>query len=300
MSARQQSHSPVLKTNDLIILESTSPVGATEMVADLIAEMRPDLLLAEGLSVYVAHCPERVLPGKIIEELVGNDRVVGESLPSPHKKAAAFYRQFVHGAVIETDSRTAELTKLTENAFRDTNIAFANELSMLCDKLKIDVWELIQLANRHPRVNILRPGPGVGGHCLAVDPWFIVSSAPEEARLIQQARQINEKKPDWVVNQVIESAVRFKAPRIGCLGLAYKPDIDDLRESPALYVFQSLQTALPEARCFRQVTEHRTPRRCHALHLERHDREGRYLGCTRCPQSFPPHCAFKVGWKDVV
>jgi UDP-N-acetyl-D-mannosaminuronic acid dehydrogenase len=191
-------------------------------------------------SVSMAHCPERVLPGQTLKELVVNDRVIGGLNPSSAEKAAQFYRQFVTGEIVCTNARTAELAKLAENSFRDVNIAFANELSMICDKLEINVWELITLANRHPRVNILNPGPGVGGHCIAVDPWFIVDAAPQEARLIKMAREVNDSKIDFVVAKVKEAAKKFKNPKIACLGLSYKPDIDDLRESPALKVVESL------------------------------------------------------------
>ena len=228
---------PYIRSGNLVILESTSPVGTTEMVEQWIAEERPDLDIT---SVFFAHCPERVLPGKILEELPTNDRIIGGTTVAATKKAVAFYRNFVDGNLLETDSRTAELSKLTENSFRDVNIAFANELSLICDKLDIDVWELINLANRHPRVNILQPGPGVGGHCIAVDPWFIVDSAPEEARLIRTAREVNDSKPSFVLKKVQEAMKKFKNPTIACLGLAFKPDIDDLRESPAMKIVEEL------------------------------------------------------------
>ncbi|MGK7893435.1 MAG: UDP-N-acetyl-D-mannosamine dehydrogenase [Xenococcus sp. (in: cyanobacteria)] len=223
---------------NLIILESTSPVGTTEKVAVWLKELRPELDV--DALVYIAHCPERVLPGQTLKELVVNDRVIGGINSASAEKATEFYRQFVTGEVLCTLSRTAELAKLAENAFRDVNIAFANELSVICDKLDVDVWELIKLANRHPRVNILQPGPGVGGHCVAVDPWFIVDSAPEEARLIRMAREVNDSKPDFVVAKVKEAAARFKEPKIACLGLSYKADIDDLRESPAIAIVEKL------------------------------------------------------------
>ncbi len=238
---------PVLQKNNLVILESTSPVGTTEKIAEILKQARPDLCAGGQLELYVAHCPERVLPGKILQEIIENDRIVGGINGDSTIQAAQFYRKFVRGAVIETQSRTAELAKLTENSFRDTNIAFANELSLICAELDIDVWDLIKLANRHPRVNILQPGPGVGGHCLAVDPWFIVSAAPKTAQLIRRAREINEYKPKWVVEQVISYAQKFKSPVIGCLGLAYKPNIDDLRESPALDIVRQLHNDLPDA-----------------------------------------------------
>jgi len=236
--------SGALKAGDLVILESTSPVGTTEEVARIVADERPDLVNEGGLAVHVAHCPERVLPGRILLELVENDRIVGGIDAASTERAAAFYETFVRGEVIRTDSRTAELAKLSENSFRDVNIAFANELSTICSELGINVWELIRLANRHPRVQILTPGPGVGGHCLAVDPWFIVSSAPEQARLIRTAREVNDSKTGWVVRRVLDKADRFKRPVVACLGLAYKPDIDDLRESPALEVTRALAETL--------------------------------------------------------
>ena len=227
----------VLQPGNLVILESTSPVGTTEKVAQWIAEARPDLA---GNRIYIAHCPERVLPGRIIQELVNNDRVVG-GLNEPSTEAAtAFYRQFVTGEVLATNARTAEMAKLTENTFRDVNIALANELSMICDTLSIDVWDLIALANRHPRVNILTPGPGVGGHCIAVDPWFIVDSAPEQSRLVRMARIVNDSKPEHIINQVRDRASRLRDPVIACLGLAYKADVDDMRESPAMRITQAL------------------------------------------------------------
>ena len=229
---------PVLEKGNLIILESTSPVGATEQLADWLQELRPDLTFpqtaAESADIQVAHCPERVLPGRVLEELVSNDRIIGGMTTKCSEKAIDLYKTFVRGECIVTNSRTAEMAKLTENSFRDVNIAFANELSIISDKLKINVWELIPLANRHPRVNILTPGPGVGGHCIAVDPWFIVDSAPEEARMIRAAREINDGKPKYVIDQVVKAADQFKQPVIACLGLAFKADIDDLRESPAL------------------------------------------------------------------
>ncbi len=229
---------PHLRPGDLVILESTSPVGTTERVAARIAEKRPEL--TESDRVFVAHCPERVLPGHILRELIENDRIVG-GVDGPSTDAAVrFYESFVSGEVIATNARTAEMCKLTENSYRDTNIAFANELSMLCHELGMNVWELIRLANRHPRVEILNPGAGVGGHCLAVDPWFIVHSAPDTARLIRTAREVNDGKAHWVVDRVVEKASRFRDPVVVCLGLAYKPDIDDLRESPALEITKAL------------------------------------------------------------
>ena len=238
IEAATRAIAPYIAGGSLLILESTSPVGTTENMAVWLQELRPELDV-EG-SVSLAHCPERVLPGQTLKELVVNDRVVGGLNPSSAEKAAQFYRQFVTGEIVCTNARTAELAKLAENSFRDVNIAFANELSMICDKLEIDVWELIKLANHHPRVNILQPGPGVGGHCIAVDPWFIVDAAPEEARLIRTAREVNDSKIDFVVAKVKEAATKFKEPKIACLGLSYKPDIDDLRESPAVKVVEKL------------------------------------------------------------
>ncbi|NEQ64629.1 MAG: UDP-N-acetyl-D-mannosamine dehydrogenase [Symploca sp. SIO2D2] len=226
---------PYLGAENLVILESTSPVGTTEQIQDWIGELRPDLT-----GIYLAHCPERVLPGQVLQELVANDRIIGGITPEATQKAIAFYQQFVNGEILATDARTAELAKLTENAFRDVNIAFANELSLICDRLEINVWQLIELANRHPRVNILKPGPGVGGHCIAIDPWFIVDSAPEQARLMRTAREVNDHKSDYIVEQVEKAAVEYKTPTLACLGLSYKANIDDLRESPALGIVKKL------------------------------------------------------------
>lgn len=231
---------PHVEAGNLVILESTSPPGTTERVAERLASHRPEL----AGRVFVAHCPERVLPGHILRELIDNDRVVGGVDDESTDVAAAFYRNFVRGEVLTTTARTAEMCKLVENSFRDVNIAFANELSLISDDMSINVWELISLANRHPRVNILTPGPGVGGHCIAVDPWFIVHKAPEKAKLIQAARHINDDKSHWVVERVLEKAARFREPVVACLGLAYKPDVDDLRESPALQIHDALVEAL--------------------------------------------------------
>ncbi|WP_223669277.1 UDP-N-acetyl-D-mannosamine dehydrogenase [Kangiella shandongensis] len=244
---------PVLKRGDLIILESTSPVGATEQVSHWLAEYRTDLSfphqIGEETDIFVAHCPERVLPGQVVRELVENDRVIGGLTPKCSEKAVELYKVFVQGDCIVTNARTAEMAKLTENSFRDVNIAFANELSIICDKLDIDVWELISLANRHPRVNILQPGPGVGGHCIAVDPWFIVSKTPSEAKLIKMARDINDYKPDWVIEKVKSKVadhlsnnpdISIKDISIACYGITFKPDIDDLRESPSLDIAREL------------------------------------------------------------
>ena len=240
---------PVLKKGDLVILESTSPVGATEQMSAWLASSRPDLSFPQQVGEYadvaVAHCPERVLPGHVVRELVENDRVIGGLSERCSELAVQLYKTFVEGECVKTNARTAEMAKLTENSCRDVQIAFANELSLLCDQMEIDVWELIGLANRHPRINILRPGPGVGGHCIAVDPWFIVSKSPNTARLIKTARQINDDKPEWVINrtremvEVLEITLNRKVT-IGCYGLAFKANIDDLRESPALEITKRL------------------------------------------------------------
>jgi UDP-N-acetyl-D-mannosaminuronic acid dehydrogenase len=239
-----RSLATVLEKGNLVILESTSPVGATEKMAAWLAEERPDLTFpqqaGEDSDIRVAHCPERVLPGHVIRELVENDRIIGGMTPKCTEVATALYKTFVDGECIATNSRTAEMSKLTENASRDVSIAFANELSILCEKMEIDVWELISLANRHPRVNILQPACGVGGHCIAVDPWFIVNAFPDEARLMNTARVINDGKPLFVISKVEDIAKDIKNPKIACLGLAFKPDIDDLRESPALEITKML------------------------------------------------------------
>ncbi|MAD74818.1 MAG: UDP-N-acetyl-D-mannosamine dehydrogenase [Rheinheimera sp.] len=242
--AALETIAPVLAKGNLIVLESTSPVGTTEQISEWLAELRPDLKLphseGEQADLFVAHCPERVLPGRVLQELVSNDRIIGGITPRCAERAIELYQLFVRGECLRTSARTAEMAKLTENAFRDVNIAFANELSIICDTLKINVWELIKLANRHPRVNILSPGPGVGGHCIAVDPWFIVDSAPEQAQIIRKAREINDNKPLYVVEKIRQAADQFKKPVIACLGLAFKADIDDLRESPALDIAKQL------------------------------------------------------------
>ena len=256
VEAAARSIAPVLKKGDLVILESTSPVGTTEKLAGWLAEERPDLKIPQGpndaADINLAYCPERVLPGRVIHELVSNDRIIGGITKECSQRAIELYQTFVQGECIETNSRTAEMCKLTENSFRDVNIAFANELSIICGKLGIDVWELIALANRHPRVNVLRPGPGVGGHCIAVDPWFIVHSAPEEAKLIKSAREVNDHKPHWVLENVKKEIDAFLAAHpgrqesdvtISCFGLAFKPDIDDLRESPALDIVSAITSA---------------------------------------------------------
>ena len=237
VEAATRTIAPYVEAGNIVILESTSPVGTTEdIVARILSEGGHDV----EKEVFVAHCPERVLPGRILTELVENDRIVGGVNKVATAKAVEFYKTFVRGEVLVTNSRTAEMAKLAENSFRDVNIAFANELSLICDQENISVWELIALANRHPRVNILQPGPGVGGHCIAVDPWFIVASAPELSRLIRTAREINDYKPQWVVDKVKRSAEKFKRPVIGCLGLAFKADVDDLRESPAVDIVRTL------------------------------------------------------------
>jgi len=238
--AATRSIAGLVKPGDLVILESTSPVGTTQQMAEV--------LMTEGVDVsqnHIAYCPERVMPGKIMTELVENDRVVGGLTPEATAAVAGFYRTFVRGGVLETDAKTAEMCKLTENSFRDINIAFANELSLICAKEGINVWNLIQLANRHPRVNILQPGAGVGGHCIAVDPWFIVARDLENSRLIRTAREVNNYKTVWAIDQikiaVADSSARTgRKPKVACLGLAFKPDIDDLRESPALQIAEAL------------------------------------------------------------
>lgn len=245
-----KSIAPVLEKGNLVILESTSPVGTTEQMMEWMSMVRPDLSFPEFGSnnsqhdIAVAHCPERVLPGYVIRELVQNDRIIGGVTMHCAEQARDLYKVFVKADCLITDCRTAELSKLVENSFRDVNIAFANELSLICDKLNINVWEMIKFANRHPRVNILQPGPGVGGHCIAVDPWFIVDSAPNEAKLIRTARLVNDNKPNFVLdklNHAVSSIGRKKSElTIACLGLAFKPDIDDLRESPALNIAKQI------------------------------------------------------------
>jgi len=252
----------VLKKGDLVILESTSPVGATEQMAEWLAQARPDLTFpspnqehaGDDIDVNVAHCPERVLPGHVVRELVENDRVIGGMTSKCSARAVELYKTFVQGECVITNARTAEMAKLTENSCRDVQIAFANELSIICDKLNIDVWELISLANRHPRINILQPGPGVGGHCIAVDPWFIVSKTPDEAQIIHTARKVNDSKPQWVINKAKLAIADFlqanptktaKDVTIACYGLAFKPDIDDLRESPALNITKQIAEVHP-------------------------------------------------------
>jgi UDP-N-acetyl-D-mannosaminuronic acid dehydrogenase len=240
---------PTLRGGELVILESTSPPGTTQQMADWILAQRPDLSL-DGSGgrprIYVAHCPERVLPGKIMVELVTNDRIVGGITPEAAQRSRDLYQVFCQGEILLTDAATAEAAKLVENSFRDVNIAFANELSLVADRLGVDVWELIRLANHHPRVNILQPGPGVGGHCIAVDPWFLVDAAPQEARLIRTAREVNDAKPRWVLDKVLDAVAGVEAPVVAAYGLAFKPNIDDLRESPAAEIVRELATTSPD------------------------------------------------------
>lgn len=237
---------PKLKGGELIVLESTSPPLTTQRMAERVIELRPEFAIdgqenpENKPTIYFAHCPERILPGKAMEELRTNDRIIGGMSPAATEKARDVYASFCRGELLETNDRTAELAKLTENSFRDVNIAFANELSVICDGLGIDVWQLIELANHHPRVNILQPGPGVGGHCIAVDPWFIVSASPEHSRLIRTAREVNDAKPEWVLDKIAESASANGAETIAVLGLAFKPNIDDLRESPSLAIAKAV------------------------------------------------------------
>lgn len=253
IKAASQSIARVLEPGNLVVLESTSPVGATEQMAEWLAEARPDLTFpqthGEASDIRIAHCPERVLPGHVVRELVENDRVIGGMTPRCAEVACALYEIVVEGECVPTTARTAEMAKLTENSFRDVNIAFANELSTIAHELDINVWELIALANRHPRVNILSPGAGVGGHCIAVDPWFIVGACPEQARLIRTAREVNDNKPRWVLEQVKAALENLHQQQPGstrrdltvaCLGIAFKPDIDDLRESPALGIAEDI------------------------------------------------------------
>ncbi|MBO1031871.1 UDP-N-acetyl-D-mannosamine dehydrogenase [Tessaracoccus sp. SD287] len=243
IDAATNAIAPQLSGGELVILESTSPPGTTDHVRAVLANARPELT-----DLQFAHCPERVLPGRIMVELVTNDRIVGGLSREAAERAAAIYKSFCEGQIHLTDAATAEMAKLTENAFRDVNIAFANELSVIAQHLGIDVWELIDLANKHPRVNILQPGPGVGGHCIAVDPWFIVSSAPEQTKLIQQARAVNDAKPEWVIDQVRERIASLQSPVVAALGLAFKADVDDLRESPAIQIVERLAREFPDAR----------------------------------------------------
>lgn len=248
IEAAAKNIAPVLQPGALVVLESTSPPGTTKRMAEILLAERPDLSIDPESPnlLLVAHCPERVLPGKIMEEMATNDRVIGGLTPLATDRAQHLYSSFCKGEMLLTDATTAEMAKLTENSFRDVNIAFANELSIISDKLGIDVWELIELANHHPRVNILNPGPGVGGHCIAVDPWFIVSSAEEESKLIRTAREVNDGKPFYVIDKITEAVEAGNASSIAALGIAFKPDIDDLRESPALSIVQQLAEKWPE------------------------------------------------------
>lgn len=245
-----ESIAGMLRPGNLIILESTSPVGTTEHLTQWLADARKDLSFpavnGPEPDIHVAHCPERVLPGKVLHELVENDRIVGGITPQCAERAKSFYSLFVRGECLLTDCRAAELAKLSENAYRDVNIAFANELSMICDRLGINVWELIRLANRHPRVEILQPGPGVGGHCIAVDPWFIVHSAPKESQLIRTAREVNSRKPEHVLERILAAVRERPGQPVACLGLSFKANIDDFRESPAVRIVEALCTALPD------------------------------------------------------
>ena len=248
--AATESIAPKLRGGEVVILESTSPPGTTHGISAWLADLRPDLVLphaSEGVpDVYVAHCPERVLPGRIMVEMITNDRVVGGITPRCTARAASIYRVFCHGEIVTSDAAAAEMAKLVENAYRDVNIAFANELSLISEDLEIDVWEVIRLANHHPRVNVLTPGPGVGGHCIAVDPWFIVGADPDGARLIRTARHVNDDKPRHVAAQVAHKTERFRSPTVACLGLAYKANIDDLRESPAIDIVRAIAEDQPD------------------------------------------------------
>lgn len=259
IEAAAKAIAPMLDKGNLVILESTSPVGATEHMATILATARPDLTFpadaGETSDIRIAHCPERVLPGKVMHELITNDRVIGGMTDACSQASIDLYKIFVTGDCVITNVRTAEMTKLTENSFRDVNIAFANELSVICDHLDISVWELIKLANLHPRVSILQPGPGVGGHCIAVDPWFIVSSAPEQARLVRMAREVNDEKPNWVFKKVRETIAQILLDdasktladlTLAVYGLAFKPNINDLRESPALEIAEKLMKLIPK------------------------------------------------------
>ncbi|MEQ9642494.1 MAG: UDP-N-acetyl-D-mannosamine dehydrogenase [Alphaproteobacteria bacterium] len=244
IEAAAKAVAPVLEAGNLIILESTSPIGTTEKLSQWLAEARPDLTFphanGELSDIRIAHCPERVLPGQILREVVDNDRIVGGVTRKCAQAATNLYRVFVKGDIRLTNARTAELAKLAENAFRDINIAYANELSVICDGLRINVWEMIKLANLHPRVNILQPGPGVGGHCIAVDPWFIVAADKTNSRLVRTARQINDAKPHFIVDKVKKQAEKLREPVIACLGLSFKANVDDLRESPAVEIVEAL------------------------------------------------------------
>jgi len=250
VQAAAEQVAPHLRPGNIVVLESTSPPGTTEKVSRWIGALRPDLKMPHETStipdIHVAHCPERVLPGRIMIEMITNSRVVGGLTSRCAEHAATIYRVFAQGEILLTDAASAEMAKLVENAYRDVNIAFANELSLIAEALRLDVWEVIRLANQHPRVKILAPGPGVGGHCIPVDPWFIVAAAPEQARLIRTAREVNDHKPHHVAEQVIAKAQRFRSPTIACLGLTFKANVDDIRESPAIEVVNLIAQALPE------------------------------------------------------
>ncbi len=252
ITAAAEAVADALRGGEVIVLESTAPPGTTRRVSELIAARRPDLHLPHvpdvPPDVHVAHCPERVLPGRIMIEIATNDRVIGGLTPACAARAVELYRTFCHGELIVTDAASAEMAKLAENAYRDVNIAFANELSLICQRLGLDVWEIRQMANHHPRVEILRPGPGVGGHCIAVDPWFIVESAPELARLIRIARDVNDQMPEHTAERIVATSRRFRDPRIACLGLSFKADVGDLRESPAVDITARIAAALPDVK----------------------------------------------------
>lgn len=249
VQAAGRAIAPLLQPGNIVILESTSPVGTTAMLAELFAEARPDLSFPQNAEdqadVCLAYCPERIIPGRMLEELVENDRIIGGMTPRCAERAARLYKMFVRGVCHISNDRVAEMVKLTENAFRDVNIAFANELSMVCEDVGVDVWKVIEFANRHPRVSILSPGAGVGGHCIAVDPWFVVASAPERARLMRMARDVNDSKPVFVVDQVDQALADRPGARVACLGLTYKPDVDDFRESPSLEIASILSAKYP-------------------------------------------------------
>lgn len=250
VEAAARQIAPRLKPGNIVILESTCPPGTTESIRRWVADLRPDLKTpVDGenrADLFFAHCPERVLPGRIMIEMITNDRVVGGLTPQCAEKAASIYRLFAQGEILLTDAASAEMAKLVENAYRDVNIAFANEISLISEALHIDVWEVIRLANRHPRVSILSPGPGVGGHCIPVDPWFIVSAAPELSRLIRTAREVNDYRPHHVAGQVVEKAKRFRSPTVACLGLTFKANVDDIRESPAIEVVSLIAQSMPD------------------------------------------------------
>jgi UDP-N-acetyl-D-mannosaminuronic acid dehydrogenase len=252
VTAAAEAIAPVLRGGEVIVLESTVPPGTTRKISELIAARRPDLRLPHATDdapdVHLAHCPERVLPGRIMIEISANDRVIGGLTPACAERAAALYQTFCHGEMIITDAASAEMAKLAENAYRDVNIAFANELSLICGQLGLDVWEIRQMANHHPRVDILRPGPGVGGHCIAVDPWFIVAAAPEQAALIRMARQVNDHMPAHTAEQIVATSRRFREPRITFLGLSFKADVEDLRGSPAVEIVRRVAASLPDVK----------------------------------------------------